>query len=150
MNSSGNMVYTTTPWTYSYPGNNTRDNVAWTSNNSGGIVQYVGEKPANSIGLYDMSGNVREWLSDWNYNPTKGEYYDPYCGYNTSNISGSLASDGSISSRSTISKKESKVLMKGGHFGKTDDAWVDSNGDKMSPSSKDKYTGFRICRNVTY
>lgn len=150
LNDYGNMKYTTTPWTYGYPGSNDRDSVAWTSNNSGGVVQYVGyQKPCNAIGLYDMSGNVREWLSDWNYNPTTGTYFDPYCGYNTSNSSGSL-SNGSVSTRSTISKKESKVLMKGGHFGKTDDAWVDSNGDKMSPSSKDKYTGFRICRNVTY
>jgi formylglycine-generating enzyme required for sulfatase activity len=52
------------PATTVYAGSNTVDEVAWYVTNSGGTMHAVKTKTANGRGLYDQSGNVREWVWD--------------------------------------------------------------------------------------
>ena len=65
---------TETEWEYAcrsggkneeYCGGDNIDAVAWYNGNSGNKIHPVGQKQPNGLGIYDMSGNVWQWVQDW-------------------------------------------------------------------------------------
>jgi formylglycine-generating enzyme required for sulfatase activity len=50
---------------YKYSGSNFLDDVAWYIKNSGRQAHTIGSKMPNELGIHDLSGNMREWCSDW-------------------------------------------------------------------------------------
>ena len=50
---------------YDFSGSNYVSSVAWYAMNSNNTTHDVGRKRPNELGIYDMSGNVAEWCSDY-------------------------------------------------------------------------------------
>jgi formylglycine-generating enzyme required for sulfatase activity len=100
--------------------------IAWHEKNSGGRAQPVAQKRANGFSLYDLLGNVREWVSDW----YAGSYY-----------SHSPERDPQGPERG------SERVPRGG-------SWVNVPGDirasirdRNSPNDRHEYVGFRCALN---
>jgi formylglycine-generating enzyme required for sulfatase activity len=59
---------------YKYSGSDKLDEVAWHDGNTN-CIHPVGEKMPNDLGIYDMSGNVAEWCSDYQKSNLDHLYY---------------------------------------------------------------------------
>ena len=68
---------------YMYGGTNDWNGV-WSRDNTT-YPQPVATKPANELGLYDMSGNVFDWTRDWYHEFTNGEVLSKDYVYTTQN-----------------------------------------------------------------
>ena len=57
---------------FAYSGSDDLEQIAWYGINSEGRTHEVGTKEPNELGIYDMTGNVDEWVQDW-YGDYSGE-----------------------------------------------------------------------------
>jgi formylglycine-generating enzyme required for sulfatase activity len=85
---------------YKYSGSNNIDEVAWYGGDGGGNSGFtthpVGTKQPNELGIFDMSGNVTEWVGDWYGDYTsisKTNPMGPLLGYHRVLRGGSWVSD---------------------------------------------------------
>ena len=125
---AGGRLPTEAEWEYAARAGSTEahygplDEVAWDADNSGRKIHVVGQKRANAFGLFDMLGNVWEWVNDRHDN----DYYKK---------SPSQDPTGPESNRGTE--------MRGGSW--MDDKWClrVSRRYSFAPDYKDIFLGFR-------
>ena len=94
---------------YIYSGSNTLDDVGWYDDNSDNETHPVGMKKANELSIYDMSGNVDEWVSDFS-----GHYNNNAQSNPTGPESGSAHVVRGGSNRR--SDEAARVFSRGGYF----------------------------------
>lgn len=112
---------------YFFSGSNSLSVVAWHLGNSGKITHPVGQKAANEIGLYDMSGNVREWCNDW----YASNYYD-----------------NSPATNPTGASSGTKRVLKGGDWNGNDFVNRVTDRGQYNPNNSYDYVGFRLARDA--
>jgi formylglycine-generating enzyme required for sulfatase activity len=112
-----------------YSGSNNAGSVGWYKNNSGGKTHEVGTKQPNSLGIYDMSGNVWEWC------------WDRYGNY----FSGPELPDGPRTNPTGALTGSSRVSRGGGWSSLTEYLRSASRGP-YSPYNRLDHFGFRVVR----
>ena len=111
-----------------YCGGDNVEAVAWYRGNSGGKPHPVATKQANAMGLYDMSGNVEEWVKD------SFDIHDNYKGAPT---------DGSSSQKSGTQR-----ILRGGSWNDYVLSQRAANRGWIVPAGSDDSTGLRVARSL--
>ena len=96
---------------FKYAGSNRIEEVGWTYSTAKGMAHPVGEKKSNELDIYDMSGNVKEWVKDW-YSGSyykKQEYDNPQGPENSKNRTVRDGSWSGMSSHSIVYKRDGKL-----------------------------------------
>ena len=97
-----------------YSGSDNADEVAWHSNLTNGQVKEVGTLKANELGIYDMSGNVWEWVLDGYQEYSLEESYNPMIPINGQGVirGGSTSKDWGIRYLRVSERKEHPLTAK--------------------------------------
>lgn len=106
---------------YDYSGSSDVDRVAWHNGNAS-ASHPVKQKMANEIGLYDMSGNIREWCSDY--------YYPSYSNQDAVDPTGPTTG--------------SSRVVRGGAYHTHESYCTCTIRSDIDPSSLVSYNGFRL------
>ncbi len=109
------------PYQYKYSGSDIVGSVSWYDNNSENKTHPVKTKAANTLGVYNMSGNVCEWCQDW---------FDDYSFEHQTNPKGPSSGTWRVS--------------RGGCWGLGESAGRTSNRFGVLPEHRDPQRGFRL------
>jgi len=110
---------------YLYSGSNSIGLVAWYNENSGNKTHPVGQKQANELGIFDMTGNVCEWCQDW---------------YDASYYAGRPELDVDPQGAASTQMR----VYRGGHFGHSSAFCHVARRRGYGPGLRDGYLGFRL------
>lgn len=107
---------------YKYSGSNNLGDVAWYIDNSNNASHAMGTKAPNELGIYDMTGNVMEWVSDWKGSYSSGAQTNP-----TGPDSGTYR------------------VNRGGSYGNVERLSRITNRNSIDPNMSSKTMGLRLC-----